>query len=108
MLEEKKQEIDYIGEDPKTLQVLGIMVDAEHKEPKSKFQIFEEDEEDDKDNFLLQIFSYPVFEANTFFLEIIQGFGGGNIHALAQSIIELQRQREKRTKRTKEKLTRAP
>ena len=55
------------------------------------------DEEDEV--FLLQIFSFPLFEVDTFFLEIIQrqnsrGFGGGNIRALAQSIIEFQRECE--------------
>ena len=46
-----------------------------------------------------QIFSFPLFGVDTFFLEIIQrqnsrGFGGGNIRALAQSIIEFQRERD--------------
>ena len=112
-LEGKVEEIKASGEDPATLQELGILVDAEYKEPKNKFQIFEEDDEDDEDNFLLQIFSYPVFEANTFFMEIIQrkgaiGFGGGNIRALAQSIIELQKQHQERIIQTKQNLSRAP
>jgi len=112
-LEGKVEEIEASGEDPATLQELGILVDAEYKEPKNKFQIFEEDDEDDEDNFLLQIFSYPVFEANTFFMEIIQrkgaiGFGGGNIRALAQSIIELQKQHQERIIQTKQNLSRAP
>ena len=48
---------------------------------------------------MLQIFSFPLFQRDTFFLEIIQrhnssGFGSGNIRALAQSIIEMKRERE--------------
>ena len=48
--------------------------------------------------FLLQIFTKPVFEVDTFFMEIIQrkgaqGFGAGNIRALALSIIEMERRR---------------
>lgn len=42
-------------------------------------------------NYLLQIFSKPLFEDDTFFLEVIQrqgsrGFGSGNIKALALSM----------------------
>ncbi len=41
--------------------------------------------------FLLQIFTLPIFDEETFFLEIIQrkgalGFGEGNVTALALSI----------------------
>ena len=41
--------------------------------------------------FLLQIFTKPIFEDDTFFMEVIQrdgaqGFGAGNIKALALSI----------------------
>ena len=40
----------------------------------------------------MQIFSNPIFDKNTFFMEIIQrcgaqGFGAGNITALARSIL---------------------
>ena len=57
-----------------------------------------DDEQLESDNYLLQIFSFPLFQTNTFFLEIIQrhnssGFGSGNIRALAQSIIEMKRER---------------
>ena len=42
--------------------------------------------------FLLQIFTKPTFDVDTFFMEVIQrkgakGFGSGNIKALAQSIV---------------------
>jgi len=110
-LKGKKEEIEAAGNDPETLKELGILIDQEYKEPKSKFEIFEEDEEED--SFLLQIFSFPIFGQNTFFLEIIQrqganGFGGGNIRALAQSIVELQKQQQERVTQTRRKLTRAP
>lgn len=43
--------------------------------------------------FLLQIFTLPLFEQETFFLEVVQrqgarGFGAGNVTALARSIEE--------------------
>ena len=45
-----------------------------------------------QERYLLQIFTKPVFKADTFFMEVIQrmgasGFGAGNIKALALSII---------------------
>ena len=47
----------------------------------------------------MQIFSEPLFEEDTFFMEVLErrgarGFGQGNITALARSIIEDQRQRQ--------------
>ena len=41
--------------------------------------------------FLLQIFTLPIFQEETFFLEVVQrqgarGFGAGNVTALAKSI----------------------
>ena len=62
---------------------LGILIDREQ-------------EEEEMPGFLLQIFTKPVFEVDTFFMEIIQrkgatGFGAGNIKALALSIIEMQK-----------------
>lgn len=43
--------------------------------------------------FLLQIFTLPLFDEETFFLEVVQrqgarGFGAGNVTALARSIEE--------------------
>merc|ERR1712106_965192 len=61
-LEGKVEEIEASGENPATLQELGILVDAEYKEPKNKFQIFEEDDEDDEDNFLVTL-SPPLLSA---------------------------------------------
>ena len=56
----------------------------------------EQEEEEEMPGFLLQIFTKPVFEVDTFFMEIIErkgatGFGAGNIKALALSIIEMQK-----------------
>ena len=55
-------------------------------------------------NYLLQIFSKPIFEVDTFFLEVIQrqgsrGFGSGNIKALAMSMaLEESRSRDEKQK----------
>lgn len=62
-----------LNEDLKTLQSLGIMVDA------------------DDEGYLLQIFTKPVQDRPTLFFEIIQrmgarGFGAGNFKALFESI----------------------
>merc|ERR1719233_1428390 len=61
---------------------LGILIDKEESE-------------EGENNFILQLFTHPLFKQDTFFLELIQrhgarGFGAGNIKALAQSIILLQ------------------
>ena len=71
----------------KECEKLGILIDRESLED---------------DAFLLQIFTKPVFEKDTFFMEIIQrmgatGFGAGNIRALALSIIEMERRRNEET-----------
>ena len=65
-----------------------LLIDKEQSEAKQSKSSHSEQSE----QFILQIFSFPVFVAETFFLEIIErqnsrGFGGGNIRALAQSII---------------------
>ncbi|KAL7637045.1 UNVERIFIED_CONTAM: hypothetical protein RMT77_012803 [Armadillidium vulgare] len=51
--------------------------------------------DDNKAKYLLQIFTFPIFEKETFFLEVIEryganGFGAGNIKALAISIARYQ------------------
>jgi len=104
-LEGKIEEIQAIGEDPKIFQELGILIDPEYTKEKN--------EKDRVTDYLLQIFSFPLFDTNTFFLEIIQrqgsrGFGGGNIRALAASIIELEKQHQEQIMETKKMLTRAP
>ena len=47
--------------------------------------------------YLMQIFTYPIFDRDTFFLEVIQrkgarGFGVGNVTALARSVNAYQEQ----------------
>ncbi|XP_064097783.1 4-hydroxyphenylpyruvate dioxygenase-like isoform X1 [Macrobrachium nipponense] len=70
----------------KLFQDLGILLDTEA-------DVFTEEELDkDKKSYLLQVFTGPVFDEDTFFLEVIQrrgarGFGAGNITALARSIM---------------------
>ena len=87
-LREKQEEIQSIGRDTETFKQLGILIDKEQSEANQSKTA----DSEQSDQFILQIFSSPVFGAETFFLEIIErrnsrGFGGGNIRALAQSII---------------------
>ena len=97
-LTDKQEDILTTGHNLDTFRRLGILIDREQTEQTSNSFILGEEEE--QNSFLLQIFSFPLFETETFFLELIQrensrGFGGGNIRALAQSIIEWEREREK-------------
>ncbi|MFB4164283.1 4-hydroxyphenylpyruvate dioxygenase [Alteribacillus sp. JSM 102045] len=78
--EELNQRVGNIEEDIKKLQELGILVDR------------------DDEGYLLQIFTKPLVDRPTFFIEIIQrkgarGFGEGNFKALFQSI---EREQERR------------
>ena len=110
-LESKRAEIAAVGESPDTFAQLGILIDRDpagdtstdtgtsHEGDRRKmFSV--EPEQDPESVFILQLFSFPLFgPTDTFFLEIIQrhnsrGFGGGNIRALAESIVEWQRQQE--------------
>ena len=91
-LEGKTEEITSIGADVIEFSNLGILIDKEETEvrPDRPVKMFTVDD-DEEQVFLLQIFSFPLFGVDTFFLEVIQrqnsrGFGGGNIRALAQSI----------------------
>ena len=97
----KQEEILTTGQDLDTFKLHGILIDREPTEPSKTpaFLLGDEEEQEETNNYLLQIFSYPLFQADTFFLEIIQrhnsiGFGGGNIRALAQSVIEAKRERK--------------
>ncbi|XP_071488068.1 4-hydroxyphenylpyruvate dioxygenase-like protein [Diadema antillarum] len=80
----KLQEILMTGHDPVLLERLGILLDAED------FQ----DEGADREKplrYLMQVFTRPFFDRDTFFLEVIQrngacGFGAGNIKALWKSV----------------------
>ena len=108
-LESKREEIASVGASPDTFAQLGILIDRDpagdtststsHEGGQGKMFSVEPDQ-DQESVFILQLFSFPLFgPTDTFFLEIIQrhnsrGFGGGNIRALAESIIEWQRQQE--------------
>ena len=86
MQESKVREILEAGEDLDLWSQLGLLLDAE------------EATEDFDNRYLMQIFTKPVFGSqDTFFLEVLErrganGFGAGNITALAQSIILYQKQ----------------
>lgn len=76
----KQQEIMEAGHDPHMLSQYGILLDTDvhtHNAPSQRY--------------LLQVFSKPIFEEDTFFLELIErkgatGFGEGNIRALWRSV----------------------
>ncbi|XP_003383900.2 PREDICTED: uncharacterized protein LOC100633625 [Amphimedon queenslandica] len=74
---EKMNEIRKAGESVDLLQENNILIDFEEEEEKKKY--------------LMQVFSHPLFDRETFFLEIIQrhgaaGFGAGNIIALWKAL----------------------
>ena len=77
-LEGKAGQIEGIGGQPDVFARLGILIDPEVVE--------------DEEGVILQIFTFPMFTENTFFMEVIErqgagrGFGAGNILALALSI----------------------
>ncbi|XP_068216274.1 4-hydroxyphenylpyruvate dioxygenase-like protein [Palaemon carinicauda] len=70
----------------KLFKELGVLLDTEA-------DIFTDDINDrNKKSYLMQVFTGPIFDEDTFFLEVIQrrgarGFGAGNITALARSIL---------------------
>ncbi|XP_006820961.1 4-hydroxyphenylpyruvate dioxygenase-like protein [Saccoglossus kowalevskii] len=76
----KSDEIERVGECLEELKKLGILLDAEGE--------FSYDGEiKTKDRYLMQAFTAPIFQKNTFFMEVISrfgacGFGAGNITAL--------------------------
>ncbi|XP_050716575.1 4-hydroxyphenylpyruvate dioxygenase-like protein isoform X2 [Eriocheir sinensis] len=74
-------------------QELGILLDTED-------DIFSDMKDGQgKQRYLMQVFTTPIFQEDTFFMEVIQrcgarGFGVGNISALARSIILYQQQQQ--------------
>ncbi|KAK3755855.1 hypothetical protein QZH41_014319, partial [Actinostola sp. cb2023] len=79
----KIEEIFSAGYVVEGLQNQGILLDAESFSS----------EGDNKTKYLMQVFTKPIFEENTFFMEIIQrfgatGFGSGNITALWRALDE--------------------
>lgn len=91
------QEIQEAGEEVSTCADLGLLFDSEADNEMN----CSSSSRDNASNYLVQIFSKPVFgpTQDTFFLEVLErrgakGFGAGNITALAQSIILYQQQQE--------------
>jgi 4-hydroxyphenylpyruvate dioxygenase len=93
---EKQVEINDCGLDLKLLKQNHILLDSElveekieddngNKEPKPELS-------NDQKSYLLQVFTQPIFEKNTLFLELIQrvgdaqGFGAANIKALWNAV----------------------
>ncbi|KAK7069320.1 hypothetical protein SK128_010254 [Halocaridina rubra] len=84
----KLEEIQDAGhsEEVDLFKELGILLDTEA-------DAFSEDgDKQNNKSYLMQVFTGPLFDEDTFFLEVIQrkgakGFGAGNIVALAKSII---------------------
>ncbi len=94
--ESKYAEILDIGADPEQFAAHGILIDKDIVEEKEDV---DGGEKRPGGSYILQIFVRPLFQADTFFMELIQrkgsrGFGAGNIRALAQSIIEFQKQQQ--------------
>jgi len=63
----------------------GILLDAE------SFREQEKTQSQEKTRYLMQVFTTPLFNRDTFFLEVIQrcgatGFGAGNITALWNAV----------------------
>ena len=78
---QKRNEFTASKFDHKLCKNLGILIDKE-----------EQFDDLNEEKFLLQIFTKPIFNIDTFFMEVIQrkgalGFGAGNIKALALSIV---------------------
>nr|XP_054766066.1 4-hydroxyphenylpyruvate dioxygenase-like protein [Lytechinus pictus] len=104
----KLEEMKLVGKDPCALKELGILLDAED------FQDYIDDDaqdrsdwEDPKIRYLMQVFTRPFFDRDTFFLEVIQrqgacGFGAGNIKALWRSVEAYMVQKEATEKETQE------
>ncbi|XP_009957067.1 PREDICTED: 4-hydroxyphenylpyruvate dioxygenase-like protein [Leptosomus discolor] len=83
--EGKAEEIQGAGQDPCTLAELGILLDTTASGVKG--QLGTDAAESPSQEYLMQIFTHPIFSEETFFLELIDrrgapGFGEGNIRAL--------------------------
>ncbi|NWX39989.1 HPDL protein, partial [Steatornis caripensis] len=85
----KVEEIQGAGQDPHTLAELGILLDT--MVPEDKGQLGADATESPSQEYLMQIFTHPIFSEETFFLELIDrrgapGFGEGNIRALWKAV----------------------
>ncbi|EDO35286.1 predicted protein, partial [Nematostella vectensis] len=84
---EKIKEIEQAGKSVNSLMEHNILLDAESIDHKS------ENNQASTDNsvYLMQVFTKPLFDQDTFFMELIQrhgatGFGAGNIQALWKAL----------------------
>uniref|UniRef100_A0A6A7G3T8 4-hydroxyphenylpyruvate dioxygenase-like protein n=1 Tax=Hirondellea gigas TaxID=1518452 RepID=A0A6A7G3T8_9CRUS len=81
-----------LAEQASALQEAGVLLDMEADPQGESFDDQQlEDPAAIKNRYLMQIFTEPIFERPTFFMEVVQrcgaaGFGVGNITALARSI----------------------
>ncbi|XP_033632579.1 4-hydroxyphenylpyruvate dioxygenase-like protein [Asterias rubens] len=94
----KLAEISRIRRDVELLKELGILLDeerCENEEEEASMKIAREEQLGQdaaiQYKYLMQVFTKPIFERDTFFLEIIQrqgatGFGAGNISALWRAV----------------------
>ncbi|NXG46822.1 HPDL protein, partial [Psilopogon haemacephalus] len=85
----KAEEIRGAGQDPQTLAELGILLDTTVS--RDKGQLGRDAAESPSQEYLMQIFTHPIFSEDTFFLELIDrrgapGFGEGNIQALWKAV----------------------
>ncbi|NWS55777.1 HPDL protein, partial [Chunga burmeisteri] len=85
----KAEEIWRAGQDPHTLAELGILLDT--TAPGDKGQSGTDTADSPSQEYLMQIFTHPIFSEETFFLELIDrrgapGFGEGNIRALWKAV----------------------
>ncbi|XP_069498460.1 4-hydroxyphenylpyruvate dioxygenase-like protein [Ambystoma mexicanum] len=80
----KKEDICAAGHDPHLLSQLNILLDGELRGSKTP-------QGEARRQYLMQVFTQPIFSEETFFLELIQrhgasGFGEGNIRALWRAV----------------------
>ncbi|NXT76701.1 HPDL protein, partial [Zapornia atra] len=85
----KAEEIRGAGQDPHALEELGILLDT--TAPGDKGRPSTDAPERPSQEYLMQIFTHPIFSEETFFLELIDrrgapGFGEGNIRALWKAV----------------------
>ncbi|NXV79505.1 HPDL protein, partial [Atlantisia rogersi] len=85
----KAEEIRGAGQDPQALEELGILLDT--TAPGDKGRPSTDATESPSQEYLMQIFTHPIFSEETFFLELIDrrgapGFGEGNIRALWKAV----------------------
>ena len=89
---EKNEEIKQCGLDVDLLKENHILLDAEIENKKNVDENQLASENKDNKSYLLQVFTQPIFDRNTLFLELIQrvgnakGFGAANIKALWNAV----------------------